>query len=565
MTQDQLDIEDIKKLKVAKYKCLQSLLFFTRYFYQKRFSRKYIVADPHTKICEALERVLKGEITRLIINIAPRYGKTELGVKNFIAHGLALNPAAKFIHLTYSQNLALDNSEEARGIVQSDWYQEMFDVKVKRDSKAKNKWYTTAGGGVYAAATGGQVTGFGAGRVDTEEEEKKRLEEEENFIKETEEFMPIVSTKAIFAGAIIIDDSIKPEDANSAVKRNRVNDRFETTVRNRVNSRKTPIIIIQQRVHIKDLPGYLIGVEPGEWTVITLPCLKEDGTALWPMKHTAEELMKLKRINEFVFNSQYQQNPDELQRGGEFLYNFDYKRNVKDVKYDPNLPIFISIDNNVYPYIGITCWQKIIVPGEKMRIRQIHELPAEEPENTASKAALKIVRWLKAIEYTQKVYLHGDRSTKNRNTIDDEKRTFFQIINETIINNGFRTEDKIINAPPPVSSIGDFVNAVLSGEMDYATIEISKLCINSINDYQQTKKDDNGNMLKLRVKHPTVEGATYEKNGHLTDTFKDFMVQAFNKEYQTYINKNTQLRPGGITEISRGFEGGAPTPGNITF
>lgn len=556
MTQDQYDIEDIKKLKVAKYKCLQSLLFFTRYFYKKRFSRKYIVAEPHIIICEALEKVLRGETTRLIINIAPRYGKTELGVKNFIAHGLALNSASKFIHLTYSQNLALDNSEEAKDIVQSDWYQEMFDVKVKRDSKAKNKWYTTAGGGVYAAATGGQVTGFGAGKVDEPDDYS------ENDIVE---FLSTINAKEGFAGAIVIDDSIKPEDAHSEVKRKRVNDRFETTLRNRVNSRKTPIIVIGQRVHPKDLPGYLIDIEPGEWTVVTLPCLKDDGTALWDLKHTAIELLKLKRINEFVFNSQYQQKPDELQRGGEFLYNFDYKRNVKDIQYDPTLPVNISIDSNVYPYIAITIWQKVIIKGEKMRIRQVHELPAEDPENTASQAGLKIARWLKAQDYTEKVFLYGDRSTKNRNNIDDDKRSFFQIINETLINNGFRTEDKILNAPPSVSSVGDFVNAVLSGEMDFGVIEINKFCIHSINDYQQTKKDDNGNMLKLRIKHPSVEGATYEKNGHLTDTFKDFIVQSFYAEYMKYINKNTQLKPGGISEISRGFEGGHPTLGNITF
>lgn len=294
---------EAKVLKVAKYKCLNSLLFFTRYFFKQRFSRKFVVGDHHVLICEVLEKVLRGEITKLIINIAPRYGKTEVAVKNFIAHGLALNPSAKFIHLTYADTLALDNSEDAKDLVTSEEYQQMFpNVQIKKDSKAKNKWYTTEGGGVYAAAAGGQVTGFGAGEVEDPDllELDKELQEISNL-----------AAKGRFAGGIIIDDPIKPEDGNSTLKRERVNTRFETTIRSRVNSRNTPIIIIGQRIHKHDLSGYLIDTEPGEWTVLSLPALA-DGKPLWEFKHTVEELEKLRKINEFVFETQYQQNPKPL-------------------------------------------------------------------------------------------------------------------------------------------------------------------------------------------------------------------------------------------------------------
>jgi len=297
---------EIREIDLLRYECMRSLLFFTRYQFKKKHNRKFIVGEHHRIICEALERVLRGEVTRLIINIAPRYGKTELAVKNFIAHGLALNSAAKFIHLTYADKLALDNSEEAKDIVQSQEYQELFPhVKIKKDSKAKNKWYTTAGGGVYAAAAGGQVTGFGAGSVDNEQNEDNEAS--------LNEFISDIDSKAGFSGAIIIDDPIKPEDATSPVKRERVNNRFETTIRNRVNSRRTPIIVIGQRVDVKDLSGYLQVVEPEEWTVISLPCMfvGTDGElqALWDFKHTVDELKKLSNINPFVFETQYQQNP----------------------------------------------------------------------------------------------------------------------------------------------------------------------------------------------------------------------------------------------------------------
>ena len=280
---------EIKKLKVAKFKCNKSSLFFTRYFFKKRFNRKFVVSEHHEIICNALDRVVNGDLTRLIINIAPRYGKTELAVKNFIAHSLGLNPKARFIHLSYADDLALDNSEEIKDIVTSEDYQDLYGVKIKKDSKAKKKWYTEEGGGVYATSAGGQVTGFGAGRVD---------DEDLDFIDNHE-----------FGGAIVIDDPIKPEDADSPIVRDRVNNRFDSTIRNRVNSRNTPIIIIMQRLHENDLCGHLMANEPDKWEVINMPCIKEDGSPLWEFKHTIQELEELKRLNETVFDRQYMQNP----------------------------------------------------------------------------------------------------------------------------------------------------------------------------------------------------------------------------------------------------------------
>jgi predicted phage terminase large subunit-like protein len=207
---------------------------------------------------------------------------------------LAINPAARFIHLSYSDDLALDNSEEVRDIVSSAEYKELFPgIEIKRDSNSKKKWYTSAGGGVYATAAGGQVTGFGAGRVD---------DEDLDFINESNGF----------AGALIIDDPIKPDDADSETIRERINQRFDSTIRNRVNSRKTPIIIIMQRLHERDLCGYLLEQEPDDWTVLSLPSIKKDGTALWPFKHTIEELRKLEAQNETVFERQHMQEPKPL-------------------------------------------------------------------------------------------------------------------------------------------------------------------------------------------------------------------------------------------------------------
>lgn len=284
------------ELAIIKYRATQSSLFFTRYFFKEKHNRKLVVNSHHEIICDALDKVIKGEITKLIINIAPRYGKTELAVKNFIAHGLSINPAARFIHLSYSDDLALDNSDEVRELIKHEAYQQIYpEVQIKPNSDSKKKWYTTAGGGVYATSASGQVTGFGAGRVDDEEDF--------DFIK---------TGKGKFAGALIIDDPIKPDDGDSETIREKVNNKYDSTIKNRVNSRNTPIIIIMQRLHDRDLCGYLMEQNPGEWTVLSLPCIKEDGTALWEFKHTLAELNKIKEENEIVFERQYMQDPQPL-------------------------------------------------------------------------------------------------------------------------------------------------------------------------------------------------------------------------------------------------------------
>lgn len=273
---------------------LSDSLNFTRYFFKEiSGGADFVIGVHHRLICDKLNDVLKGKCKRLIINIAPRYSKTELAVKNFIAMGLALNPKSKFIHLSYSDSLVQDNSASVKDIIKLPKFQEIFQLSVKSNNDTKKQWSLNQGGGLYATSTLGQITGFGAGAVDIPGQPYK------------------------FSGAVIIDDPIKPEDALSDNEREKVNRRFETTIRNRVNSRNTPIIIIMQRLHENDLCGYLQSIEPGEWEVLSIPCLYADRggkeRALWPFKHTVEELHKIKAANSYVFETQYMQDPKPIE------------------------------------------------------------------------------------------------------------------------------------------------------------------------------------------------------------------------------------------------------------
>lgn len=270
--------------EIIKEKCESSLLFFTRYLFKENTGNKFEVAEFHKTLADTLERVYNGEISRLIINIPPRYGKTEIAVKMYICWVLAKKPSAKFIHLSYSDALALDNSSQAMEYIKSDAFRSIWNLELKNDSQSKKKWYTKQGGGVYATASGGAITGFGAGN----------------------------------GGAIIIDDPLKPDDALSDIRRSFINNRYNTTIRSRVNTREVPIIVIMQRLHEDDLSGYLLeGGSGEEWYHLKFPALDENNNPLWASKHSFEELEAIRQADRYTFAGQYMQipAPDE---GGEW-------------------------------------------------------------------------------------------------------------------------------------------------------------------------------------------------------------------------------------------------------
>lgn len=297
--------EESLRLATRMYLSAKMKHFTKMMFPANNNGSKFIFAEHHEIICNALDRVFNGDVTKLIINIAPRYGKTELVVKQFISKGFAMNPASSFIHLSYSGKLTMDNSMAIKDIVSCDYFKNVYPLRIRKGSDTKARWDTVQGGGLYATSTLGQITGFGAG--DTEEEYDE--EEEERML----DAYSAIYNPNMFTGAIVIDDPIKPEDAFSDVVRETVNRRFETTIRNRVNSRKIPIIIIMQRLHEEDLCGYLQKLEEDEWEVISLPCVTEDDEgnrkALWEHKHTLEELGKIEDANSFVYQTQYLQDP----------------------------------------------------------------------------------------------------------------------------------------------------------------------------------------------------------------------------------------------------------------
>lgn len=289
-----IEIPSLEKIQKERLKrrLEADLLKFLKWVFENIYKEEFIENWHHRIIAKILILVYSGGLIHVIINLPPRYTKTELVVKAFMAWCLAKESRSKFMHLSYSDDLALDNSSMVKEIILHDKFQEIWPLVLKNDAKSKKKWYTEDGGGVYATSTGGQITGFGAGGIGDE-----------------------------FRGAIIIDDPIKPEDANSDTIRSSINNRFNSTIKSRCNNpKKTPIIVIMQRVHEEDFTGFLLGGgSEFYWFHLNLPALNEDGPsvldprqkgeALWPRKHDEDQLEAMRISDAGTFAGQYQQRP----------------------------------------------------------------------------------------------------------------------------------------------------------------------------------------------------------------------------------------------------------------
>lgn len=286
-----------------------SLLVYTRVMFEARTKRPFLIYDPPDReshlitICRALTRVFRGEVTRLIINIPPRYGKTEC-IIHFIAWCLAQYPTCNFIYTSYAHSLAEKQTETVRQILLHPDHKALFGVPLSEVTNTKSDFETAAGGSVLGVGAGGPIMGRGAGLRNNEH----------------------------FGGAIIIDDIIKAEEALSDTVRENRNQWFANTLMSRRNHTNTPIIIIAQRLHELDLPGALMeGLDGHHWDTVIIPALSTQGNPLNPDINTKEDLEVMRDKSPFEFNSQYQQRP---QPAGGSLYQKEW---VQELTEEPEL------------------------------------------------------------------------------------------------------------------------------------------------------------------------------------------------------------------------------------
>ncbi|MDR2005898.1 MAG: phage terminase large subunit [Acidaminococcales bacterium] len=248
---------------------------------------RWRAARFHTLICQKLEAVERGEITRLMLFMPPRHGKSQTVTETFPSWFLGRHPDARVIEVSYGIQFA-----EKFGLLNrrkiEDFGGRIFGIGVSADQSSKTKWEIAGhAGGMISVGLGGSITGEGA-------------------------------------DLLIIDDLIKNrQEAESEAMRRRVWEEWQDTLQTRLHP-GAAVILIMTRWREDDIAGRILDEAEAngeKWHIVRLPCIAEDGGAdalgrkpgetLWP-EHGFDARWAARQkatVGERTWNALYQQNP----------------------------------------------------------------------------------------------------------------------------------------------------------------------------------------------------------------------------------------------------------------
>tara|TARA_B100000902_G_scaffold392061_1_gene443830 strand:- start:5655 stop:7166 length:1512 start_codon:yes stop_codon:yes gene_type:complete len=240
----------------------------------------FIEGRHHKIMAESFERVVNGDLKRLIINMPPRHTKSEFASYLLPAWFLGQYPEKKIIQTAHTAELSVGFGRKVRNLVDSEDYKEIFpELGLRADSKAAGRWSTSKGGEYFAIGVGGAVTGKGA-------------------------------------DLLIIDDPHSEQEGQSADPAvfDKVYDWYTSGPRQRLQPGGA-IIIVMTRWHKRDLTGKIVKTSVqregmDEWEVIEFPAIMPSGNALWPEFWSLTELEALRsELPAPKWQAQYQQDP----------------------------------------------------------------------------------------------------------------------------------------------------------------------------------------------------------------------------------------------------------------
>jgi predicted phage terminase large subunit-like protein len=274
-----LDALEKKESRISLQKAKSDPIEFA-----KRIYPGFKVGPHHRKLAKIFQDVVDGHKKRVIINIAPRMGKSEFSSYLFPAYFLGNYPEKKIIMGTHTAGLSEDFGRRVRNLIESEEYHDLFpETVVADDQKAAGKWSTGAGGQYYAAGVGGALAGRGA-------------------------------------DLFVVDDPHSEQDvkSNSRLAFDTAWSWFQTGPLQRLMPGGA-IIVIMTRWSLLDLTGRLLDYQiknPNTipWELVELPAILNEDTekekSLWPEQWPLEALKNTKAsIDPRYWNAQYMQNP----------------------------------------------------------------------------------------------------------------------------------------------------------------------------------------------------------------------------------------------------------------
>jgi len=218
--------------------------------YAKHVYDGFIEGTHHRVIAEKLEKIARGELKRLIVNMPPRHSKSEFASYLMPSWFLGRNPKLKIIQATMNTELAVRFGRKVRDLIADPIYREIFpNTDLKQDSQAAGRWETSVGGEYFAAGVGAAMTGRGA-------------------------------------DLLIIDDPHSEQDALSSTAYDNAWEWYTSGPRQRLQPGGT-IIIVQTRWSKKDITGRLLQAQQkdlmaDQWDVVEFPAIMPSGEPLWP-------------------------------------------------------------------------------------------------------------------------------------------------------------------------------------------------------------------------------------------------------------------------------------------
>ena len=236
----------------------------------------FIQGDHHKKIADQFNRLARGDINRLIINMPPRHTKSEFASFLLPAWMIGKNPKLKIIQTTHTAELAVRFGRKAKTLIDSEDYQKIFQTRLREDSQAAGRWETEQGGEYFAAGVGGAITGRGA-------------------------------------DLLIIDDPHSEQDAMNPEALERAYEWYTSGPRQRLQP-GGKIVVVMTRWSVKDLTAQLIKssaeAKADKWELIEFPAILPTNQPVWPEYWKLSELESVKAsLSVQKWNAQWMQNP----------------------------------------------------------------------------------------------------------------------------------------------------------------------------------------------------------------------------------------------------------------
>lgn len=280
--------------------------FVQQAWHQVEGGKKFVGGKAIKAICEHLEEVYYGRITRLLLNQPPRTSKSSIISIFFPVWVWIKNPSQQFMCVSYSEKLAMRDNVKARRLIKSKWFQNRWGDRIilSDDQDTKLRVDNMQGGYRVVAGIGGTILGEGA-------------------------------------DIIICDDINPPNDGGEASIENTL-DFYQHVLPTRFNDFKTGRLInCQQRLSEKDVSGYILSHQNKEFVkvilameyeisrhCVTVPIKStngepwqdwrtEEGELLWPERFGPKEVKGLKNAlgSEYAIAGQLQQRPAPSEGG----------------------------------------------------------------------------------------------------------------------------------------------------------------------------------------------------------------------------------------------------------